>query len=165
MARAVFVYLAGKISINNWRKHVVRELRGHVIDVHGVYNVEPAETYIETVFACGPFFISCDHGCYHGHESHGVGAYDPENCAEDEYPGQCEGAGVPSSIVPWLCKEQINRSDFVFAYIDSATCYGTLLEIGYAIGIGKPVFVMFANNELRKDMWFIAESANMVFVK
>ena len=55
------------------------------------------------------------------------------------------------------------QSDFVFAYIDSPSCYGTLYEIGYAKGRNKPVAVMFANPKLKNDMWFISESANIVF--
>jgi hypothetical protein len=162
---AIITYLAGKISMNDWRKCVVMELRGHVINVHDIYDTSPANTYIDGLYVSGPFFIACDHGCYHGHETHGVGAYDPNDCMYEHgiTPELCEGAGVPKNMVPKLCMEQIDMSNFVFAYIDSDTCYGTLLEIGYAIGNKIPVAVMFSNRKLCKDMWFIAESASIVF--
>ena len=162
---AYLVYLAGKISDADWRNRIVRELRGHIIDVHTIYSSDPAETYIDELFVSGPFFISCDHGCYHGHKTHGVGAYSPGDFIDDEYPGRCSGIGVPKSLVPSVCMSQINCSDFVFAYIDSPTCYGTLAEIGFAIGRKLPVAVMFANSAIKDDMWFIAESADIVFNK
>lgn len=161
----LLVYLAGKITKNDWRNSIVKELRGHVFDVHAIYSTQPADTYIDNMYVTGPFFISCDHGCYHGHDSHGVGAYSPGQYddVDDGYTGGCSGNGVPKSLVPSVCMKQIEESNFVFAYIDSETCYGTLLEIGYAIGRGIPVSVMFSNKKLLKDMWFIAESANIVF--
>ena len=55
------------------------------------------------------------------------------------------------------------RSNFVFAYIDDPSCFGTLCEIGYAVGRNIPVAVLFANNQLKKDMWFVSEMANIVF--
>ena len=65
-------------------------------------------------------------------------------------------------MVPTICTHQIDDSNFVFAFIDSTTCYGTLCEIGYAIGKGIPVAVMFSDKSIRKDMWFIAEIADIV---
>lgn len=39
------------------------------------------------------------------------------------------------------CIGQIKECDAVFAWIDSYDCYGTLFELGYAKGLGKPVFI------------------------
>ena len=129
-----------------------------------IYRTEPSETYIDGLYTTGPFFICCDHGCYHGSESHGVGAYTEKEIDNDSgiTPERCSGEGVPAGLVPQICESQIMDSNFLFAYIDSSTCYGTLYEIGYAKAMGIQVAVMFANPDLKRDMWFISESANIV---
>lgn len=159
---SVLVYLAGKIGVHGWRGKIVKD-----IDVltEDIYRTEPSETYIDGLYTTGPFFICCDHGCYHGSESHGVGAYTEKEIDNDSgiTPDRCSGEGVPAGLVPQICESQIMDSNFLFAYIDSSTCYGTLYEIGYAKAMGIQVAVMFANPDLKRDMWFISESANIVF--
>jgi nucleoside 2-deoxyribosyltransferase len=59
--------------------------------------------------------------------------------------------------------KQLEASDFVFAYIDSWSCFGTLCEIGYAHAKRIPVVIYFASKELQEDMWFAAECADIVF--
>lgn len=149
------VYLAGKITSSGWREKIA-PIRDDVRN--NIYKVKYVGTFIKDLLTTGPFFISCDHGCYHGDTLHGVGAYGPE---DTDTPG-CEGDGVPKCMVPTICTHQIDDSNFVFAFIDSVTCYGTLCEIGYAIGKGIPVAVMFSDESLKKDMWFIAEIADIV---
>ena len=152
------MYLAGKISHHGWRDKIVCDIDAFTGEI---YEKSYSNTRIDDLITSGPFFISCDHGCYHGSDSHGVGGYE----SGDEYGYRCAGYGIPKSIVPTICKKQIDRSNFVFAYIDSDSCYGTLCEIGYAIGKRHPVTIMFANDQLEKDMWFIAEISNIVFNK
>lgn len=149
------VYLAGKITSNGWREQIA-PIRDDVDN--DIYGVKYVQTFIKGLITTGPFFISCDHGCYHGDTLHGVGAYGSEDV---DKPG-CVGDGIPKCMVPTICTHQIDKSNFVFAFIDSTTCYGTLCEIGYAIGKGIPVAVMFSNKSMRKDMWFIAEIADIV---
>lgn len=150
-----FVYLAGKISMNGWRKAIVPRLREAANNTDDIFCTDCTGTVIENLYVTGPFFISCDHGCYHGEGSHGVGTFD----------GGCEGAGVPADVVPKVCMDQIERSNFVFAYIDDDTCFGTLCEIGYAIGKGIPVAIMLSTDKLRRSMWFISEMADIEFAK
>ena len=158
MGEGLLVYLAGKISKNGWRNKIVLNARDYNPDFKDVLL-----TRVEHVLTTGPFFISCDHGCYHGEESHGVGAYGQN---DEHYPSGCTGErGIPQSAVMKICMEQILRSDFVFAYIDSDSCFGTLTEIGIAIGNKIPVAVMFANEELRAKMWFPMEASTIVFNK
>ena len=150
-----FVYLAGKIHMNGWRKAIVPKLRDIASNVDDIFGTDCAETVIENLYVTGPFFISCDHGCYHGEGSHGVGA-DGDGC---------EGSGVPEDVVPKVCIDQIERSNFVFAFIDDDTCFGTLCEIGYAIGKGIPVAVMLSTEKLRNSMWFVSQMADIEFAK
>jgi hypothetical protein len=152
MARAILVYLAGKISKNGWRKAIVPNLRSVVNGADEIMTVDPVPTIIERLYTVGPFFIGCDHGCYHGENSHGVSANKEE---------LCNGISISSKIVPALCADQILKSDFLFAFINELSCYGTLCEIGYAVGRGIPVAVLFANKSIRSKMWFIGEMADI----
>ncbi|MBO7710583.1 MAG: hypothetical protein J6S83_08950 [Lachnospiraceae bacterium] len=157
----MMVYLAGKIGHHGWREKIVQRVDELPDEI---YIKKPSATYIDGLYTTGPFFICCDHGCYHGAESHGVGAYSDADFDTNHgfYPDLCSGTGVPSELVPIICKNQITSSDFVFAYIDSDSCFGTLCEIGFAVGKGIPVVTMFASKELRKSMWFVAEIADVV---
>jgi nucleoside 2-deoxyribosyltransferase len=71
------------------------------------------------------------------------------------------------------CIERINHSDCVFVWIDRLDCYGTLVEIGYAYAIGKPVYIAVCNtldNQAEygghapevlpdTDVWFACQTA------
>ena len=149
----VLVYLAGKIRKNDWRSAIVTDIRSIASGTDYILSDHTVKTIINSLWVSGPFFISCDHGCYHGDQSHGVGAGGCGCCGE--------GRGVPASVVTKVCQRQIDRSNFVFAYIEDETCFGTLCEIGYAIGKGIPVTVLFSSHEIRTKMWFIAEIANI----
>ena len=155
MASCVLVYLAGKISKNGWREIIVPNIRNVANNAEDVFLAEPTTTIIERLYCVGPYFIGCDHGCYHGEKMHGVAANSKTIC---------EGIGIEAPIVPGLCKRQIDSSNFVFAFIDDPTCYGTLCEIGYAVGRKIPVAVLFANQKLMDDMWFVGEIADIEMV-
>ena len=152
------VYLAGKISCGGWRNVMFSEYRDHSVYELTIDEIEPLPIN-ESLTITGPFFISCDHGCYHGDRLHGVGAWDgvsddPEFMEHGVWPG-CGDPGLDRSEVVTLCKKQINEAEIVFAYIDCADCFGTLAEIGYAHAKGKTIIILFASDELKKDMWFI----------
>ncbi len=135
-----FVYLAGKISMNDWR--------GAFYDYQSISLPFMERGYVEKVndnlSITGPFFISCDHGCYHGENQHGVGATS----------GGCMGDYYTRDDVFEICKSQIAKSEIVVAYIDCRDCYGTLTEIGYAYANQKDVFVIFSDEKLKEEMWF-----------
>lgn len=118
------VYLAGKIQQNCWRHDLVEGLRGHSWD----------DGFLEqrTFIYTGPFFVNCDHGCYHGPNSHG--------CGRDWWPPY----QPQRHEVAQLCVAALQRSNLVFCYIESLDCYGTLVEIGQATKANLPVVVVFA---------------------
>lgn len=152
------VYLAGKISKNDWRHNI--------IDVRGMYygscgdngsdmfypadlggTAEPGRwpitgTVYDGVFCTGPYFVSCDHGCFHGENTHGV---------LDRYDTNTTSSFRTETVR--LCQEAIQRSDHVFVWIDDDTCYGTLVEIGYAVGLGIPVTIA-SPKATSLDLWF-----------
>jgi hypothetical protein len=58
-----------------------------------------------------------------------------------------------------LCRYAIGQVDFVFAYLNSPDCFGTLAEIGYALALSKYVAVVVAEEATWDfgDYWFIDE--------
>lgn len=140
-------YLAGKITCNGWRNWF-----GHYRDIPEDENPCNLTTPVNDHLAVtGPFFISCDHGCYHGDGKHGVGAV---NSIHSHEWGGCMGNYYTRDDVLKICKAQIDRAEIVFAYIDQSDCYGTLAEIGYAHASGKDLVIAFSSEELKKEMWF-----------
>lgn len=132
-------YLAGKIRKNGWRTGICGLAMAEPKDFNKVYAING------NLSVSGPFFVACDHGCYHGSESHGVGLNGYGCCgADDHYFTEQE--------VVEICKAQIDRAEILFAYIDCNDCYGTLAEIGYAHAMNKDIKIVFSNHELEKEM-------------
>lgn len=138
------VYLAGKIEPNDWRNRFYRCRNIAYTDADFIADGGVIEAS-ESLTITGPFFMSCDHGCYHGDGQHGVGAKN----------GGCSGHSFTRDEVFKICKSQIDKAEIVVAYIDCRECYGTIAEIGYAHAIGKDILIFFANAELKEDMWFV----------
>lgn len=134
------IYLAGKIDRNDWRYSIVKGLHsaiygdcsggvigGEYIDGHKApekWPVIPRAAF--GLDYTGPYFIEDGHGCTFGPGEHGAGAV--------------ESDGRKSEVVKW-CLDAIRRSDIVFVWIDDTTCYGTLVEIGYAKALGKKIWI------------------------
>lgn len=147
------VYLAGKIKPNGWRQKIF-DMRDsfYCFDEHELDN--EYIKYNDYINIVGPFFLSCDHSCYHGEGNHGLGINCPNGCAGEDTRSENE--------VVEICINQIKSSDVVFAYINDDTCYGTLSEIGYAKALGKHIIVIFDTRKRAKNMWFISKLANKV---
>jgi len=143
------VYLAGKIRAHDWRHGIVSKLR----DAVGIKWGDPWPVLRRAIAGAhdyvGPFFIGCDHSCYHGKNEHGVGAA----------TGGCGGGGPTNKVqVVQRGLQAIQKADLVFAWKESADCCGTLFELGYAKGLGKDIAVAVSNdlgiNEYH-DFWFM----------
>ena len=162
MHKKLKVYLAGKISSNGWRQSIV-DIRNN-FSGDEKWKIRNGETirYSYKIEIVGPFFLSCDHSCYHGENSHGVGLnsiYQAHGASGDCY-GQTDT--FTEKEVNEICLKQICRSDVLFAYIDCNDCYGTLSEIGFARSLDKTIIIVFDNINRMKDMWFIKEMADRV---
>lgn len=152
------VYLAGKIRKHCWRHKLIYGLRGHS------WSNGPLE---QSLFSyVGPFFVGCDHGCFHNENSHGSIA------RRTDY--LCVGRGLhaefdaPHHEVVALCLEAVRKADLVFCYIDSADCHGTLIELGCAIAYGIPFVIAFAPgiaNAENNDFWFGCAKARQVIYR
>jgi very-short-patch-repair endonuclease len=160
------VYLTGKISQNDWR-HTLVEGLGEII----VSEKDTSWPILENaIFDCldyvGPFFSLEGHGAAHYDHSHGVFAnlakYDSHGCV----------AGYPRRA--WTvnnCKEAINEADVIFAWIDDASCYGTLVELGYAKALGKTIWIagptryqdLWFGYEMADELWFVDEMDKQIY--
>lgn len=147
------MYAAGKIAKNDWRgtssdcdsvtqwRDVVRWHDRHP------WWPDPA-TGLRIVYA-GPFFVRCDHGCYHGPGSHGAGG-DMVPCPDDP---------PPRSEVASACLRQVAGADVVYVRLDHREAFGTLVEVGYAAALGKPIVLDVVPGFDTSDFWFVQELA------
>jgi hypothetical protein len=151
------VYLAGKIGKNDWRHELVEELRSY--GSNELYE-DPTKEWpilpnaIEGGFSySGPFFIACDHGCSHGENTHG---YD-EGCLGPAFYDEIKRRDNTQRKVHIAeqCRKALERSDYVFAWIDDLTAYGTLFELGYAKALGKKIFLAIPEHfHDERELWF-----------
>ena len=146
------LYCAGKID--NWRKGLGTGLSLEI------YLNNRFNKIMGNIIYGGPFFISCDHGCFHGINSHGVGSdrsgdnfIDGNNVVE---------SGVDGMIVNDICHDCIDRSEIIYAWIGELDCYGTIEEIGYAKGRGKTIILGIKEGIDLSDIWFVRESGDIV---
>lgn len=150
------IYFAGKIGKNDWRHKIVPGLRGAW---HGAC-LEPADPEVivpirfelgGTAFDyAGPYFVGCDHGCFHGPESHGI--VDAGEPADDRIltPERYDVFG--------LCLSWLQSADVVFAHVESGDAQGTMFELGWAFDRIQ-VFLNFTTEALAAECWFAARSA------
>ena len=160
------VYLAGKVSKNCWRHQMVRGLR----DVHPEWHCGDEDSTARwgghfpllpravdgRHDHVGPYFVGCDHGCYHGHRTHGL-LYRPVAEASDGFtPAQREAAG---RRIHGLCLDAVDRCDLLYAWVDAPDCYGTVAEMAWARQRGKQVWV--AGPQTYEELWFTYQFANL----
>ena len=154
------VYLAGKVGHTDWRhslfplRHV--ELRYQAPMDRVVLDQEPLTR--DGFEYAGPYFLSDDHGCFHGPTRHGLidpGWADGVSVADENFPQHLERRTVLNSCLYWL-----STAKAVFCWIDSETAYGTLVEIGYAAALQKTIFVAFSGEIDVPELWFARQIAD-----
>ncbi|WIB31432.1 hypothetical protein [Curtobacterium sp. MCSS17_005] len=98
----------------------------------------------------GPFFVSDDHGCAHGRCTHGAAA---EGCLEGYLP---DGMTKEDhrALVAERCRLGIERSDDIFFWFEDLKGFGSLVELGIAIGMSKSVHVYTKSLEELDELWF-----------
>lgn len=183
------VYLAGKITDSDWRSELLSEpltlthdpfpnINDQHYDASDSFNNPHGYTVarvrrwktLKGVISggfdyVGPFFTNMEHAG-RTPDTHGNSFPIFNNIQEigwehggDDVFGQ--------QVVTQLCLDAINRADVVFAWIDRPDIYGTIAEIGYARGIGKPVWIGFKrytdyyeDGEINDELWFVRELAD-----
>jgi len=139
------VYLAGKIRQNCWRHRLIDGLRTHS------WNDGPLAQ--EEFIYVGPFFVGCDHGCYHKGSTHGAGI----GCTPD--------LDIHLWCVAQYCRNAVEACDLVFAFIESRDCHGTIAELERAHTKKIPVVIAFAPGlatPIANDFWFVCTLARSV---
>lgn len=121
-------YLAGKIRKNDWRHYLVPGLREHEWD--------QGDLLCRDFTYTGPFFIGCDHGCYHGAGKHGAFS---EGCIDDDHRKPTTWEQTVAR-----CHTGVVTADLVFAYIETLDCIGSMVEVGIAIANRIPVILCAA---------------------
>jgi len=141
------LYAAGKIKKNDWRGRGRSLLDEDIF--FDEFRLDRVSSTAVTVNYVGPFFMSCDHGCAHGPNQHGL--YGVE-CGCGFYVGRSE--------VAQRCLEQIAKCDLFYVRLgDADDAYGTLVEIGYAAALGKPIYPDIVQGAKLNDMWFAIHMA------
>lgn len=151
--RSPVIYLAGKIGHNDWRHSVVPDCE---------FSNDPEQVwpiFFEAISGkysyAGPYFIACDHGCSHGDATHGYAEGCGEGGAFDTNHGEIPLEYARRKHVVEQCQAAIQKSDYVFAWIDDLTAFGTLFELGYAISADKDIFLGIKSNSNLEELWFI----------
>lgn len=129
------VYLAGKITKNGWREQFVKGLHNAYND-YQLQDEEPwpilRDALGDGLHYVGPFFTRCDHGCAHVDGNHGFAG----GCIEYDKP-HMEPYSTRREVAS-RCLRAIHLADVVIALITD-DAHGTLVEVGYALGLGKRV--------------------------
>lgn len=158
-SKSVRVYLAGRIQSNDWRQTLV-DIRNSRLEANLGLEYGPDKWRATTELIMkdgnvyvGPFFVGCDHSCYHGPCLHGAGAAKDYDCF-GQIPIRPQEVFQKALIGIAAC-------DLFFAWAgpDFREAYGTLVEIGYAKALKKRV-VIGAHPEASKDAWFALRSAD-----
>lgn len=167
--KAPLVYFAGKISKNCYRGWFVNDFM--------VLSFSYGKTYTvggRPFVYGGPIALSCDHGCFH--MQHGL-----SSCGEG-----CEG-GIMNHIgsnkienVDKVVSEEtifkqslsmIKAADIFFFYLEEEQQFGTLIEIGSAVALRKPVLGVIedklwkscGNERMDKnELWFVKQCGNVI---
>ncbi|AIQ46489.1 hypothetical protein R70723_11880 [Paenibacillus sp. FSL R7-0273] len=150
-------YLGGKIERNDWRHSIFTDLRSGNSDFF-----KSKMSYVDGFSYNGPFFVSCDHGCFHDAGNHGLGVINT-GCDTgvfgekgEEIEKQFKRHDVNNKCIEW-----IKSSDMVFFWTDKRDAYGSITEIGIAHSLNKPIFIGISNQlENAEDMWFPFNLAN-----
>ena len=143
------IYLAGKISKYNWRNKILKDSR--IDETNTPYILEEGFEYV------GPYFLSCDHGCYHGYKTHGRRICSTSICSDD-YKNETREKTISK------CYEWIDNTDILFCWIDDITAYGTFTEIGYASAKKKIIYIA-CDKKIEKsslDIWFPLLSSDVL---
>lgn len=172
-------YLAGKITGTHWRDEIVPEWseENHSstysqafceYDWDKTWSVVPNAVAVLNgirLHYAGPWWrdVMGGHGVSHDSSSpHGYSSnlelyeHDGELFAPSEEEIDSRREEVGRAIATAICS-----SDLFFAWIDSADCYGTLVEIGYAKALGKVVVVATSSDlpaSIADEMWLAVEA-------
>lgn len=113
----------------------------------------------------GPYTVSCDHRC----------AHEPYRSANGKTNSTARGTGSHGSAVDGCIQpstswsmddvhqrslDGIQQADHVFAWLEDHEAFGSLVEVGYASALGKPILIAHPPHIDPKDeLWFAFQCA------
>lgn len=139
------IYLAGKVSADDWRLDAVERLYGFQSESGHILRDAITGPDGRLHDYTGPYFTSFGHGMDYGDNSHGNGLL---------YQGARERAQVVTT-----CLQGIQACDIVVAWLDTLNAFGTLAEIGFAFNQTKRIYI--SGPRRYDDLWFVYEMAKM----
>jgi hypothetical protein len=142
-------YAIGKITKNGWRSDFGVSMP---CEWEEYANASPRPVQFGFDY-CGPFFIACDHGCAHLNQSHATAS--------------CSGFEFHPAQVFAQSKRQIQQAGFAFVWAGIGedaldTAYGSLVEIGIANALNKPILLAHHPDADLRPFWFSVEAASAV---
>lgn len=146
------VYLAGKVTGATWREPLLGYVNPEPWNWFDTWPIWP-NAILGQADLTGPYTVpDTNHG---QGPDHGV----------PEFVRDHDNVGATREVVKRLCFDAIKRSDLVFVWLDGADAHGTLVEIGYAAGLGIPVAIG-CSREWRDGpeadaLWFAFEAAQI----
>lgn len=174
------VYLAGKITQDNWRDEIIDNWSSErdcmasrkVVDSCGwewgvVKNLIPAG-HGSMLDYCGPWWSDMGQGGGHG-ESNQCGfphAYGGElQWAHGEPLDLCDPDSLDTKerqgIVARQVLQAVKKCDLLFAWINTDDCFGTIFEIGLAQGFGKCIVVASPPEYDDANTWLARQFATL----
>ncbi len=141
------IYLAGKVShVSDWRLTLLKlpyHHRPHSSH-SGAYEWKPVKAVLPRGHDyAGPFLEKPERYQVHG-------SYIKDSPLD--HGGDVRGKDLVSA-----CFDAIRNADAMFCWITEQSAYGTLVEIGYALALGKPAFI--AGTVAFGDLWFALQAA------
>lgn len=173
MSEIKTIYFAGKVKKGGGYRGILLG-DSYVMSRYGkIYEVGGG-----SVAYGGPMALSCDHGCFHGDGTHGLmgvgcselGRMNPpfvDRRGEDKSPEDMShgtyAAHQPKRAVA-RCFEHISMADAVHCFLETTSSYGTLVELGFASAIMKPIYIYYAQGKHRwdKHFWFCMNLPSVV---
>ena len=124
----------------------------------------------------GPYTVGCDHGCSHAgftqqDDTKWRDVSDVEMVARHATRGTrthgCASSYCVGRISPrdTMCRalDGISKADYVFVWIKDQECFGTLVEVGYALALKKKIYIAYHPSiNPRGELWFAFGAATKI---
>jgi len=81
-----------------------------------------------------------------------------KNLGKKENKDQNKKIAGSKRLVANIALQNVSNCDMFFAWLDTEDAFGTIVEIGYAKALGKPIYL--AGYEKFREMWFVYKMAD-----
>ncbi|SCM82360.1 hypothetical protein KL86SPO_50131 [uncultured Sporomusa sp.] len=168
------IYFAGKVVpakdwrfgfSSDWRSEILGKDVGKYRPIKQVGKYYPIDKYFSYA---GPYFSPCGEH-FSGGGFHGMNDWDyvvtTGGVAGPECPEQLpifELADHVKKSTFSRCKSNIKSADWIFCWINSMDCFGTLVELGMAKAYDKKIFIGIDSKINSRELWFALHTADKV---